>query len=166
MTQSFRLPVSNPNNPTPTTGTVQKVFSVGRVIIEGNIIELRQGISNQRAIQASDNASSTPAYDYVYGDVIIRNNKLRYVDGATPNDSGATLIEVQGVKNVIIQNNVLDTIATAPLTDARCANATYFNNRTPAGVLVQGKNNDSGRKYDELETDAEDAFVMGFIKRA
>ena len=162
----FRLPVSNPNNPTPTTGTVQKVFSVGRVIIEGNIIELRQGISNQRAIQASDNASSAPAYDYVYGDVIIRNNKLRYVDGATPTDSGATLIEVQGVKNVIIQNNVLDTIATAPLTDARCANATYFNNRTPAGVLVQGKNNDSGRKYDELETDAEDAFVMGFIKRA
>jgi hypothetical protein len=163
-TNQFRYQmISDPGSTSPTSPTMQKVFSAGRLIIEGNVIELRQGVSSQRAVLASDNASTAPVYDYVYGDVIVRNNKIRYVDGAAPNDSGATLIELKGAKNVMVQYNVLDTIATTPLVNQRCGNATYFNNKTPGGVLVQGWNSDTSRKYDELESEAEDAFVMAMF---
>jgi hypothetical protein len=101
--------------------------------------------------------------DYVHGDVIVRNNKVRYVEGTAPNDSGATLMDLRGAKSVIVQNNVFDTMATLPLNNRRCGSATYFNNRTPGGVLLQGWNSDAGRKYDELETLAEDALVMSMF---
>ena len=148
-----------------TVTSVKKVLSVGRAIIEGNVIELAQ-VSGAIAVGVADNnAGSTYAEppDYAHGDVIVRNNKIRYVDGAAPNDGGAKLIEVEGVKNLQVKDNVLDTIATAPLVNARCGNGTYFNNRTPAGALIRGLNSDTGRKYDELETDAEDAFVMAMF---
>jgi len=91
----FRLPTTSPGT-APDNRNAQKVFSAGRLIVEGNIIELRQGISGQRAIQTLDNVASIPAPDYIYGDVIIRNNKIRYVDATPPNDATATLIEAQG----------------------------------------------------------------------
>ena len=61
------------------------------------------------------------------------------------------------------QNNVLDTTATVPLANQRCGSATYFSNRTPSGVLLRGWNNDTSRKYDELETEAEDALVLAMF---
>jgi len=161
----FRLPTSNPANPSPATGTVQKVFSMGRLIVEGNIIELRPGVSNQRAIMAADNAGSTPTYDYVYGEVIVRNNKIRYMDGASPTDSGATIIEVQGAKSLHVKDNVLDTIATAPLANRRCGAATYFNNRTPGGSLIEGFNPDTVQRYAELESDTDFAQVLSLFNR-
>ncbi len=157
------------SGPTPVSVTsVQRVLSVGRAIIEGNVIELAPGVSVASAVSIVDNndaGSILEPPDYLHGDVIVRNNKIRYVDGAVPTDSGATLIEVKGAKSLHVKDNVLDTIATVPLANLRCGSATYFNNRTPGGVLERGKNNDNGRNYDELETDAEDAFIMGFIKR-
>ena len=165
-TNQFRYRmISDPGTTSPTSPTMQKVFSAGRLIIEGNVMELRPGVSNQRAIQASDNVSTAPTYDYVYGDVIIRNNKIRYVDGAAPNDSGATLIEVQGTKSLMVQSNILDTIATQPLANRRCGSTTYFNNRTPGGVLLRGVNKDNNNQYDELETEAEDAFVLALFNK-
>lgn len=149
-----------------TVTTVKKVLSVSRAIIEGNVIELAPGVSGASAVSITDNndaGSIVEPPDYLNGDVIIRNNKIRYVDGAVPNDGGATLIEAQGAKNLIVKDNVLDTIASAPLANFRCGSATYFNNRTPAGLLVRGVESATGRKYSELETDAEDAFVMAMF---
>lgn len=146
--------------------SAKKVFGIGRAIIEGNVIELAAGVSGASAIIIDDANGMSPyseTPDYVHADVIIRNNKIRYVDGAPPNDGGATLIEAQGVKHLIVQNNVLDTVATLPLQNVRCGHATYFNNRTPAGKLIQGYEADLEIKYGELETDAEDAFVMALF---
>lgn len=162
---TFAVTVPNSGTSLVEATSVHKVYGVARAIVEGNIIELA-AVSGAVAIAAVDNNDSSPYSelpDYVHGDVIVRNNKIRYVDGAAPNDSGATLVDLRGIKNIIVQNNVLDTIATTPLTNLRCGNATYFNNKTPGGVLLRGWNGDTSRKYDELETEAEDALVMAMF---
>jgi hypothetical protein len=144
-----------------------RVFSAARAIVEGNVIELAP-VGGAAAIQINDGNDSDPfleAPDYVNGDVILRNNKIRYVDAAPPADLHETIIKVQGTKNVMIQNNVIDTISTAPLVNERCANATYFNNRRPSGKLLRGYERDSKTFYGELETDAEDAFILALLEK-
>jgi hypothetical protein len=162
---TFTVAVPNSGTVLVEATSVRKVFGVSRAIIEGNVIELAQ-VSGAVALAVVDNNDSSPyseVPDYVHGDVIVRNNKVRYVEGTAPNDSGATLMDLRGAKSVIVQNNVFDTMATLPLNNRRCGSATYFNNRTPGGVLLQGWNSDAGRKYDELETLAEDALVMSMF---
>ena len=147
--------------------SVRKVYSVSRAIIEGNIIELA-AVSGAVAVAVADNNDTSPYSelpDYVHGELIVRNNKVRYVDGATPNDGGATLIDLRGVKNVLVQNNVLDTVATLPLTNRRCGSGTYFNNLTQGGALLRGWNADTSRKYEELETEVEDALFLSLLNR-
>ena len=42
----------------------------------------------------------------------------------------------------------------------------YFNDKTPAGVLIQRIDEaNSNKKYDELETDAELALILAMFKR-
>jgi hypothetical protein len=162
---TFTVTVPNSGTSLVEATSVRKVYGVSRAIVEGNIIELA-AVSGAVAIGVADNNDSNPYSelpDYVHSDLIVRNNKVRYVDGAAPNDSGATIIDLRGAKNAMVQNNVLDTIATLPLNNRRCGSATYFNNRTPGGVLLRGWNSDTSRKYDDLETEAEDALVMSMF---
>lgn len=163
---SFTVTVPTAGAALVTVSSARKVFGVNRAIVEGNNIELSPDASDVRAIAVVDNNDSSPYVeppDYVHEQVILRNNKIRYVDNVAPNDAAGTLIELKGVRNIIVQNNVLDTLATASMAHTRCANATYFNNRTPGGVLLRGLNNTTGAKTSELETDAEDAFVMAMF---
>jgi hypothetical protein len=51
------------------------------------------------------------------------------------------------------------------LRNARAGSVAYFNNKMPNGVLVRGVNSDNGVKYNELETDAEDALILGILKK-
>ncbi len=117
-------------------------------------------------IQLDDNALSSQAPDYAHGDVIIRDNKIRYVNGAF--DAGYTGygIQVKGAKNLLVRNNVVEAVPVNPIRNNRCGSVKYFNDKTPAGVLVQGVNEAaSNKKYDELETDAEDALVLALFNR-
>ena len=113
----FTVGVASSGATPVSVSSVQRVQSVARTIIEGNVIELVPGTSGTVAFEVRDNNAANPEPpDYLHGDVIIRNNKIRYMDGATPIDSGAaTLIVVEGVKNLIVKDNVLDTVATAPM---------------------------------------------------
>jgi len=164
---SFTVTVPDSGTPLVSVTSAKKIFGVSRAIIEGNIIELAV-VSGAVAVAVADNNDSSPYSelpDYVHGEIIVRNNKIRYVDGAPPNDGGATLMEIKGAKNVIVQNNVLDTIASTPLANARCGAATYFNNRTPSGKLIEGYNSDTAEHYGELETDNDFALVMSLFNR-
>ncbi len=155
------------SNTTVTTGT-KKVFSSDKLLVEGNIVELATGSTGIMGIHIHDNGSGTaaPTPDGVHGEVMIRNNHIRYLDGAFDASYAGRGIEVNGAKNLLIHNNVLNVVEASNderLRDARCIAVKYFNNRVPDGVLVRGVNKDSSKKYDELETDAEDAFVMAMF---
>ena len=82
----------------------------------------------------------------------------------TPTNTGSG-IQVEGAENVIVENNVVEVIPVNPLKNLRCGSVKYFNNTKPDGTLIQGFNDDTDKKYDELETEAEDALVLSMFKR-
>ena len=104
-----------------------------------------------------------------HGDIIIRDNHLRYVDGIISQaPSGSPLagiaVQIAGAKNLIVKNNVVDLAPANPIQNFRCGAVTYFENKTPGGVLIQGFNALAGTHYSELETLAEDALVLNLIR--
>jgi hypothetical protein len=140
---------------------------------EGNTVELPSGTDTGSltpiGIHIDDNNPSGQLNperpDYVHGEVLVRDNRIRYIDGAFATNYTGYGLQLNGVKNLQVQDNVLEVAPPHPLRNERCGAVKYFNNRTPAGVLVQGFNEDTDRKYDELETEAEDAFVLAFMQR-
>lgn len=159
---AFTITVPIDKNPLVEATSVRKVFGVSRAIVEGNIIELAQ-VSGAVAVAVADNNDFSPyteAPDHVHGDIIIRNNRVRYVDGAAPNDGGAVLIDLRGVQNVIVQSNVLDTIATLPIHTARCGAQSYFDNRTVAGALITVAGFTAEDFQEILDIPSDEAFTL------
>jgi hypothetical protein len=139
---------------------------VQRLVVEGNHIQLIAAATTPTpiGIQVEDRTVVSAPPPYVHGQAVIRNNKIRYVDGVSGSFNGSG-IDVAGVGALIVSDNILDLVPANPITNKRCGSATYFHNRTPAGALVRGLESATGRKYSELETDAEDAFVMAFLEK-
>ncbi len=163
---SFTITVPGTGSSPVSVTSAKKVFGVNRAIIEGNSIELPLGDSSVRAIAMVDSNDSSPYSelpDYVHEQLIVRNNKIRYVDGAAPNDAGSTHIELKGIRNAIVQDNVLDTMAAEPIQTARCGTETYFDNRTATGEFV-GKPGFTANDFEAtLQIPSDDAFVLSLV---
>lgn len=154
------------------TVTVNKVFGITEsLVIEGNTVELATATSGQLiGIHTQDFAATgvlqgNPAA-YVFQSVIVRDNKIRYLDG-TPPASGYVGygIQVNSAANLIVRNNVVDSEPANPIQNARCGSVSYFNNLTSNGTLIQGWDGDTGTLYDELSTEIDDALVIGLFNR-
>jgi hypothetical protein len=153
-------------NGTFISGTAERVFGIAKLVVEGNTIELATGSTGLIGIHLNDNSLASQAPDYAHGDVIIRDNKIRYVDGAFDTSYTGYGIQINGAKNLLVRNNVVEAVQTPLLRNNRCGSVKYFNDKTPAGVLIQGVDEgNSNKKYDELETDAEDALVLALFNR-
>lgn len=149
---------------------IQKLFGLDRVIIEGNMISLAPATSGDLVgVQVEDLQPTNlqdPDYPaYQHGQIITRNNKIRYVDGAFQTSPPFVGYAMQffGARNAIIQDNIVESVPANPIRHERCGKTTYFNNRTPGGVLIRGVDSITNRKSDELETEAEDALVMAMF---
>ncbi|MBL9170017.1 MAG: hypothetical protein JNN07_19945 [Verrucomicrobiales bacterium] len=164
---TFEIVTKVASPPATTITSVKKLLSVGRATVEGNTIEVAPSVSLVGvAFQVDDNNGGGTPYverpDYAHGDIIFRNNKVRYVDGVFKSTNLGFCSDVRGAKNLQVQNNVVDCAPANPLRNSRCGAATYFNDLTPLGLLVQGYNAETAKKYDELATLTEDAFVMAY----
>lgn len=142
-------------------------FDLQKLIVEGNTIELVEDESAAPAIAIDlfDSDPQTP--QYFYGQVIVRNNKIRFLneDGdINPNATGLG-IRICGAEAAIVENNIVELADSEPLKNYRCGEVKYFNNTTPAGILIQGVNATANKKYDEVETDAEFASVLACFTR-
>lgn len=161
---------------TPVSASViQKVFGVDRLVIEGNSISLAPNTSgnvddvvgiylNGAGLGPTDSTYPT----YPHGDVIVRNNKIRFLDGAYEANFIGYGLQLNGAKRLIVENNVIESAQPNPMRNVRCGSVKYSNNRTFAGVLIRGYREaiigGAGELYyDDLETDAEDAFVMAMF---
>jgi hypothetical protein len=164
--------------------TFQLVQGVDKLVVEGNVIELADLDATEYAapnladspdylpiaILLSDGAVPNPAPPFVFGDAVIRNNKIRYIDGRMHNaptgqPMAGTGIQVARAQNLLVQINVVEIIPANPLQNLSCGAVKYFNNQTPVGILVQGYEAALGFKYSELATEAEDAFIMAYLER-
>jgi hypothetical protein len=154
--------------------SLRKVFGVTNLTIEGNVVELATATSGYLVgIHANDSwGASTPAKDagnptFLFGKMIVRDNKLRYVDGAFASNYAGYGMQLNSAANLLVRNNVVESASVTPpsIQNDRCGAVAYFNNQTPAGVLIQGTNGDSGVPYEELSTIADFALVMGLFNR-
>jgi hypothetical protein len=155
-------------DPTGATATLRKVLGAEKVLLEGNVVELAQfeaGWETPIAFYLADTANASQPLGYLYGDVTIRQNKVHYWDNAFEATFLGYGIDVIGARNLIIENNIVESAVTNPIRNQKCGAVGYFNNETPQGTLVRGINQDTGIKYGELETDAEDAFVLALLRR-
>ena len=160
--------ISSVSQPVQSGPTMQKVMGVNRLMVENNLIELATGTAASAAIQVDDGGTpgqAAPLPDYVHGEVVIRGNKIRYLDGLFDTAYTGYGIEVNGTKYLTVKDNLVDSAVTHPIRNSRCGSATYFNNTTPAGLLIQGWNQDLSRAYDELKTQVEDAFLLAYMEQ-
>ncbi len=168
----FRYLLSSRPASNTAPGSTQKVLGVEHFLAERNTVELAPFKADSVSPPATpialqlkaDAAASQPAA-YVYGDVILRDNKVRYLDGQYDTAFVGYALDVQGARNLLVRNNVLESAPAVPLRNQRCGAVTYFNNRTPAGVLVEGFNPDTAQKYAELETDNDLALILSLFNR-
>jgi len=139
-------------------------IGVDKLLVERNHIQLVASSPTPTpiGIQIDDRNVVPSPPPYVYGQVVIRNNNVRYVD-STPGSFNGYGIDVAGINALLVSDNVIEVTPSNPIRNTRCGSAKYFNDRTPAGALIQGWN--GSKKYDELETDAEDALILGMLKR-
>lgn len=161
--------------------------SLKRLVVEDNTIELTELTVNILADFGVTNRSAFGVclYDWVsgnkaFGSVELVNNRIRYLAGAKPTTQTGSGTYVTGATNLLVRESVLDLmlypgqITTTPplpagltnLSNKRCTNVSYFENRTPSGQLVQGFREDDNSLYTELATDAEEAFMLQFLLRA
>jgi len=150
---------------TLTSGTLEKVFGTGKVIIEANTMQLGNDSDGDVAVQIDDDALSSQMPDHVHGDVIVRQNAVSYVDEVFDSGFTGSGVHVRGAKNVHVRDNVVEVQPTNPLQDLRCGSVNYFNNQGPDGTLIRGYKDDTDQLYNELETDAEDALVLALFNR-
>lgn len=145
--------------------TMQKVIGVSKLLMEGNAIELATGATGELAIHLKDVGTSSAAQppDYPHGDIIIRQNRIRYLDGQFDSGYNGSGIEIDGAKNVIVSDNLAICAPISPIKEFRCGTATFFNNKSPSGALIQGFDGDTNIKYGELETAADDALLMTLL---
>lgn len=72
-----------------------------------------------------------------HGDVELRGNWIRYLDGAAGAGAG---MQVNGATSILMAGNTLDVSPADPLRNNRCTTARYSENRTSPGVLIRGFN--------------------------
>lgn len=150
---------------------------IQKLLIEGNAIELTTvdvipftSVPDRYALGVilyDNNLSLTP-----FGGVVIRNNQVRYLDGATPGSQKGSGCLAVGVASLMVRENVLELVLNPPpvanqtsLSNKLCSAVQYFENRSPAGKLIQGFKEDDGSLYTELATDADDAFIVSILRR-
>ena len=108
-------------------------------------------------------------------DLVVRNGYYRNVYKGPYWSLGA-----QGVKKLVVEGNTIEMATAAPNTEyaaqpqyplncKNCGAADFFSSKTPAGVLLRGYN-DTGSSstaysYNELETEADEAFILAFMKQ-
>ena len=154
----FRYQMTSAPGGDATSGTFQKVYGVATLLFDANTVELATGSTGQIAIHIDAASLSPETPDYAYGEVIIRRNRIRYVDLQLETSYTGTGIDVKGIKHLFVQDNVIECAPADPIKYTRCGVARFFNDRTPAGVLIRGV--DGTFRASELETDADDALLL------
>ncbi len=170
-TFTFKTSITSP--PSATISAVQKLFGVSNLTIEGNVAEVPTATSGSLiGIHVNDSwAASTPAQDatyptYLFGKVLVRDNKMRYVDDAPPVSGYVGYgLQINSALDLLVRNNVITCQPTPAIQNDRCGSVAYFNNQTPAGALIQGANGDNGNPYEELSTEADFALVISLFNR-
>ena len=144
---------------------MQKVVGVEKLVIDGNVIELATSVTTETPVGLKFDAVSTaivgPAY--VYGDVVLQGNQVRYLDGSLDPLLTGYASDVKGHRNLQVARNTVEAIPANPLKSGAGGATVYGDNRTPAGSLIQGYGTVTQALFNELETDTDFAMLLGLF---
>jgi hypothetical protein len=114
-------------------------IGVERLLVERNHIQLIASSPTPTPIGIHlDDRNVVPIPPpYVYGQITIRKNVVRYVDG-TPGSFNGYGIDVAGSNTLLVSDNIVEVTPANPIRNARCGSVRYFNNETPAGTRLLG----------------------------
>jgi hypothetical protein len=149
------------------SGYYGRLWQAGRILIEGNVIEL---------IPTSTTFGPPVAITFGFGkfvspplfrQVTIRRNVIRHVDNGSdpPNLPPGLGISASGCAHLIVEENVVDLDHPAPIAFAQCDKVRFFNNQTSSGIPIQAVNvteANKGTPSDEWTADIEDALLLAF----
>ena len=170
------------------TGSYRVVSGVDFLTIDGNTISLADldetefgpkeyplasGMAAQTyrafGIVIGDNELSAAGGPYAHRQVLICNNRIRYVDGqraatvaglGTP--SGAAM-QLTGIKELHVTRNVVDLNASKKLLAFRCGMVRLFHNTLPGGEFVTSWPLFVQTYHDDPVSVAEDAFILSMF---
>src|SRR5437764_14436361 len=93
-----------------------------------------------------------------FGDVQIRENRLRYLDGQFSGAFLGYLMNVRGARNLIVVDNIVESAVATPLQNTLCSSISYFENRTVPGQLLARPDPNTGNPIDPLHVPARYVF--------
>lgn len=147
--------------------TYQRAWGVDRLVVEDNVIELREAFSYEYgfpiAIAVLDEAlidETTGLPPFVHGEIVIRRNVIRFVGGAVNSALNALGIYLTGAKSIVIEENIVDLANSAAIRHDRCGAIRYFNNRTSVGNLVRGYGSGGTEPFDEIQDLIEGSILL------
>ncbi len=151
----------------PFDAAFQRSWGIDNFVIEDNQIELalvsQYEYGAPIGIQLYDN-NAILAPDglppYIYGNIVIRRNVIRLLDGLSDPIYGGSGISIAGAKRVLVCDNIVNVPIGPVISDYRCGDVKYLNNRTASGLLLQGTNAITLDKRTDLEVDIEDAALI------
>ncbi len=142
--------------------TMQKALGVEKLLMDSNLFELAPFTATPVPVAIhlnADSAASVP-FLYTYGDVHVRDNYVRYLDGQFAAGLVGYAMDVKGVRDLIVMDNMIESAVSDPLRQTMGDTITYFENRTTNGELIAVQDPTTGKFREELDTPAEDAFVL------
>ena len=153
-----------PGNPSAnsTSGYFGRLWQVGRIVIENNVIELISTIHPTGWGPPSGILflAGPLGTQYVFRQVVIRGNIIRHVDNASDPSQFPVGISPDNCENAIVENNDINLDTSIPIRQYNSATLKYFNNQTPAGKLIQGNLGDNLQNVNELTTDVDLASLL------
>jgi len=154
----YKLP-PNASTESCSDAAVQRYWGIDRLVVEDNIVELAQRSSDAPiGIIVNDNDtidSPDSPPPFIFGEITVRNNVIRIVDGGSDPGLNGFGVQVLGAKKVIVSDNVLDLPSPILLRDFRCGTVEYSNNRTSDGALIHGFDFPANRTRPELQDEIE-----------
>jgi hypothetical protein len=169
---SYRMkgvPTGNADRPDATHQiSFQAYWQVNHYVVEDNVFD----------VYRTDNNSVTPARGilmygfeggppYVFPEMAIRANVMRHLDHAPStavNGLYSAGLRLDGLRNAIVQENIIDFGGPNPNHHLYSENVRSFNNTTASGMLVRGHKetypDDPQQRDDELASRIEDAMVL------
>ena len=154
---------ANPGiNAEANTGEYAEYWRVRRLVVENNVIELTPslplGFAPSTGIFLADYVQRSSLY--LYMQTVIRGNAILEVnDLADPLSIGISLVECE---SAVTEQNVIDTAVGTLILQSQSGPLEYFDNATPAGLLVQGYDQQAVRNLDELTTKVQDSLCLAF----
>ena len=141
----------------------QPVAQCANRTLEKNIIELALGPSQgywyePTAISMVVDPKYAADLPYAFRNSHVRGNLIRQIDWKT--DGYHTGITVRGAENLVADKNIIDVGEPQPLRFTKTVAPAFFNNRTPAGKLIRGFNEERGSKVNDIQDMIDDVFLL------